>query len=146
MHHTACTDDPKRCIVTFCPSLSIITSHQVCIVFMDFSYTTRSKSWQSDHQIGFLQIYTKSPIVVVMIVKRSLSTVYLFSSVDKRQLLSRDLISPLSTSNMINFESWQHTIRCRYSCGSAFLNFSLLDQSLTLLLSALHYSMISLFT
>ena len=71
-----------------CSSLTISTRHQVCIDFMNFSYSTRSKSWQSDHQAGFLQIYTTSPIVVVMIVKRSISIVYLFSSVHKRQLLS----------------------------------------------------------
>ena len=127
-----------------CPSLTIITRHQLCIDFENFSYETRSKSWQSGPKIGFLQIYTKSPIVVGMIVNRSISSVYLFSSVDKRQLLSRDLTIPLNqiiNSNMINLTSWQHTIRCRYSFGSVLLISSLLNESLILLLSAIHISM-----
>ena len=84
-------------------------------------------------------------IVVGIIVKRSISFVHLLNSVDKRQLPSRELISPLTASNMINFESWQHTIRCRYSYGSVLLNLSLLDESLTLILSGIHYSMMFLF-
>ena len=127
-----------------CPSLAIITRHQLCMDFENFSCVTRSKSWQSGHKIGFLQIYTKSPIVVGMIVNRSISSVYLFSSVDKRQLLARDLtilLNQIINSNMINLTSWQHTIRCRYSFGSVLLISSLLHESISLLLSAIHYSM-----
>ena len=107
-----------------------------------------SRMWQDPSpdsgtiKLFFLQIYTTSPIVVVMIVKRSISSVYLFSSVDKGQFLSKDLSSPLINSDMINFGSWQRTIRCRHSYGSVLLISSLLDESLTLVLSALHDSMI----
>ena len=138
------TDDLKLFIVTF--SLLLRSSHVInyAFFFMDFSHVTRSKSWQSDHKTGFLQTYTTSPIVVVMIFKRSISFVYIFSSFDKRQFLSRDLSSPLNqkiNSNMINLTSWQRAIRSRHSYESVLLIFSLLDECLTLLFSALHYSM-----
>ena len=41
MLHTTCTDDPKRCIVTF---VLLLLSRVIkyALIFMDFSYVTRS--------------------------------------------------------------------------------------------------------
>ena len=60
-YYTVETDDLKLKKRDICPSLNVITRHQVYIDCAHFSFRTRSKFWQSDHKIGFLQIFMKSP-------------------------------------------------------------------------------------